>query len=407
MMGKDINKEQLERKRTLYKLQNHLSHVASLLMVFLLLMATATWMGSLFGTKIGVTEKTASMSNALEQPTALQLQQMGLDKEKVELTEVDSASWTVATKEGQPLGTIVTSAPYTPDVKGFAGPTPLYVYLDTKGTIKQIVAQDNAETPDFFKKAFSALVPQWIGTKSKEAASKDVDAVTGATFSSHAIIENVKASMAAYAASKVERETTEPTIGWGRTLAVCFVLLMGILIRSFFRGNKRLRVFQLLLNVVVLGFWCGQFLSLSLLRGWIANGLEGMDYLPTVLVLAVAVILPFFKQKHHYCSWICPLGSLQELAAYMPVPKIHCSPEVYRRMSRVRMWTFAMLMLALWTGIGGIILDYEPFTAFLWQTAAPVVMCLAAVIVVASMFVPNVWCKSLCPMGMLLDISEK
>lgn len=50
---------------------------------------------------------------------------------------------------------------------------------------------------------------------------------------------------------------------------------------------------QLVLNVVVLGFWCGQFLSLSLLRGWIANGFDPIIYLPTLIILATAVLMPF------------------------------------------------------------------------------------------------------------------
>lgn len=175
-----------------------------------------------------------------------------------------------------------------------------------------------------------------------------------------------------------------------------------------FRGHKILRMAQLVLNVVVLGFWCGQFLSLSLLRGWVANGLDPIVYIPTLLMLATAVIMPFFRRKHHYCSWICPLGSLQELASHLPFPKVHCSPKVYKAMSRIRLVCFALLMFVLWTAFGGAeILDYEPFTAFFITTATPAVMGLCAAIVVASCFVPNVWCKCLCPMGQTLELAEK
>lgn len=406
MMHKDMNDKLLGKKRTLQKLKGHLSHALSLLMVFLLLTAAAAWTGNLFGKHLGKNTAHVGIDNTLLKPNASQLKTLGLDEGQVKLEQADSASWMVTAMDGRPLGTIISSAPYAPHIKGFAGPTPLFIYVDSKGTIKQIAAQDNAETPDFFRRAFTTIAPQWVGLKADEAASKEVDAITGATFSSHAIISNVKMAMAGYEASRVEMKEN-PSIGWGRTVAVGFVLLMGCLIRSYFRGNKRLRVFQLLLNVGILGFWCGEFLSLSLLRGWIANGFSPVVYLPSVMILAVAVVFPFFKQKHHYCSWVCPLGSLQELASYVPVPKIHCSPTVYRAMSHIRMWTFAVLMLALWSGFGCFILDYEPFTAFIIQSAPPIVMGLAAVIIVASMFVPNVWCKSLCPMGMLLDLSEK
>lgn len=77
-------------------------------------------------------------------------------------------------------------------------------------------------------------------------------------------------------------------------------------------------------------------------------------------------------------------------------------------MSRIRIVCFGMLMLVLWTALGGIgVLDYEPFTAFLITTATPAVIALCAAIVVASCFVPNVWCKCLCPMGQTLELAEK
>lgn len=401
-----MNNKLLNRNITLQKTQKHLSHVLSLLMVFLFLTATAAWTGNLFGKHLGTNANNANTDKTLLKPSTQQLVALGLNAKDIELTQADSASWNVVGKNGQLLGTIVSSAPYASQVKGFAGPTPIFVYVDEKGTIKQIAAQENAETPDFFQQAFSAIAPQWEGVRTNEVSTKNVDVVTGATFSSRAIISNIKLSMAGYEATK-EAVNEEPTIGWGRTLAVGLVLLSGWLIRLYFRGNKHLRVFQLLLNVGVLGFWCGEFLSLSMLRGWLANGFSPLVSLPTTIILSVAIILPFFKQKHHYCSWVCPLGSIQELASYLPVPKVRCSPSVYRAMSRIRMCAFALLMLSLWTGLAGFILDYEPFTAFLFQTAPPAVMVLASVIIVASMFVPNVWCKSLCPMGMMLDLSEK
>ena len=75
-------------------------------------------------------------------------------------------------------------------------------------------------------------------------------------------------------------------------------------------------------------------------------------------------------------------------------------------MGRIRFGVFALLMLLLWTGMGAAVLDYEPFTAFMVTTASPAVMALAAVFVVASCFVPKLWCRCVCPMGSLLDLSE-
>lgn len=394
------------------KVARYVEGVLSLLVIFLLLMAATLWTGRIFGREIGgekssVEANGGNASSKAVVPTSQQIKQLSLSESNVRLTPRDSASWMVVGGNGESLGVIITTAPYTTDVKGFAGPTPLYIYVSKEGTIKQIIAADNADTPDFFNRAFTSLAPQWRDKSMEQAATLKVDAVSGATFSSNAIIANVQRTLAAQVQSKASSSLLNPMIGWGRTIMVAVVLLLGIIISLKWRGRKWLRLTQLALNVVVLGFWCGQFLSLSLLRGWISNGLDPVAYLPTLLVLIVALMMPFFKHKHHYCSWVCPLGSLQTLAAELPLPKVHCSPKVYRMMSRVRLYVFALLMLLLWTAFGaGCVLDYEPFTAFFVTAAAPTVMILAAAIVIASCFVPNVWCKSLCPMGMALTLAE-
>lgn len=387
----------------------HLEHVVSLLVVFLMLVATALWPGKLFGHDIGSNATPDNNAKTtLVRPDNEQMHTLGLPANNdCELTQRDSASWTVTAHDGTDLGVVVSTAPYARHIKGFAGTTPLYLYINTQGHISQIAAAENAETPYFFKRAFEGTTPQWTGKSVTDASHANVDAISGATYSSKAIIANVQNTLAAR--SRAESATAPiPAIGWTRTIIVALVLLTGILITFKWRGHKWLRMVQLLLNVGILGFWCGQFLSLSLLRGWVANGLEPVASLPTLLVLGVAVIMPFIKRPHHYCSWVCPYGSLQELAGRLPFPKVHCSPKVYKTMSRIRITVFAIIMLLLWTAFWDIqVLNYEPFSAFMVNSAAPIVMVLACVFVVASCFVPNVWCKCLCPMGQLLNLSEK
>ncbi len=382
-------------------------HALSLLVVFFMLSAATLWTGRYFGHTPGQTAgtTTGAAESPLPHPSAAQLEALGLGGAGVTLTPRDTASWRVTAAGGAERGTLVSTAPYSRDVKGFAGPVPVYIFIDRTGKVAAIAAGDNAETPDFLRRALDGLTPQWAGKDAARAATLKVDAVSGATYSSNAVITGVQRALAAYGAAKADSRKA-PAIGWWRTGAVFFVLLTGVAINMLFRGHKWLRVIQLSLNVLVLGFWCGQFLSLSLLRGWISGGLDPLSALPTLLVLAVAVGMPLIKHKRHYCTWVCPLGSAQELAGRLPFPKIHCPAKVYRAMSRVRLGVFCALMLLLWTGVGGFLLDYEPFTAFLTSTALPAVIIMAAVIIVASCFVPNVWCKCLCPMGMALDLAE-
>ena len=382
-----------------------LEHLLSLLVVFLLLCSAAIWSGKLLGHSLA-TSRPEQAAPAFAAPDEAQLRALGLDGAGIRRAPRDSATWTVLDAEGEAMGYVLSSAPFAPAIEGFAGPTPLYIYMDTEGRVVRSAAGENAETPDFFASAWEGTTPKWEGKDAETGAKLKVDAVSGATYSSRAIVRNMQQTLAAYAASQAN-DLREPAIGWGRTAAVAAVLLLGGVAAWRLRGRKWVRLGVLALNVGVLGFWCGQFLSLSLLRGWVANGLDPVVYLPTLLMLAVAVVLPFFGRKRHYCTWVCPYGSAQELAARLPLPKIPCSPAVYRWMQRVRMGVLCLLLLLLWSDLGLFLLDYEPFSAFLVQTAPTAVLVLAGAFLAASLFVPQLWCHACCPMGALLDLSEE
>lgn len=385
-----------------------LGRLLSLLIVFLLIAATAVWTGKLFGREIGATKPAAATSSeSVAPPNAEQMRALQLDNSSVRLAVRDSASWTVSDAEsGAARGIIISSLPYARNVQGFAGTVPVYIYIGESGHISSSTPTDNAETADFLARAANGTLKHWQGLTPEAGADLKVDAVSGATFSSKALVANMQAALKGYNAGTVS-QASEPVIGWPRTLAVAAVFLFGIAVAWRFRGNRLLRIAVLLLNVGVTGFWCGQFLSLSLLRGWIANGFDPIAYLPAVLMLAVALLLPFFGRPRHHCTWVCPYGSLQELAWRIPLPKIRCSAKAFRIMSHVRLGLLSVLLLLLWTGTGAFLLDYEPFSAFLLSAAPPAVTVLAGAFVVASCFVPNLWCKACCPVGALLDMAEK
>ena len=86
---------------------------------------------------------------------------------------------------------IVNTTKLGADVQGYNGPTPLNIYI--KGDkIENIEALPNDETPRFFEMVKTGLLKKWNGMTVKQAASANVDAVTGATYSSNAVKENVR-----------------------------------------------------------------------------------------------------------------------------------------------------------------------------------------------------------------------
>ncbi len=75
------------------------------------------------------------------------------------------------------------------DIYGYGDIVPLKIYILNDKIIK-IEPLDHTETPSFYKRA-SRLFAKWIGLDTATARKLKVDVVTGATYTSNAIIDNV------------------------------------------------------------------------------------------------------------------------------------------------------------------------------------------------------------------------
>lgn len=78
------------------------------------------------------------------------------------------------------------------DIMGFNGPTPLEITV-VKGVVTEIKALPNQETPRFLRHVLeSGLLSRLDGMTVKEARRVRLDAVSGATFTSRAMIQNIQ-----------------------------------------------------------------------------------------------------------------------------------------------------------------------------------------------------------------------
>ena len=112
---------------------------------------------------------------------------------------IDTAYYEVKDAKGVKLGTVLYSSPYSDNVKGFNGPTPLLIALDAEGRIKNVVLLENQETPKFAQHVVEGgLFEAWNGLTVDEALGKKVDAVSGATYTSNGVKKSLKARLEAY-----------------------------------------------------------------------------------------------------------------------------------------------------------------------------------------------------------------
>ena len=96
---------------------------------------------------------------------------------------------------------IVNTTTIAKDVEGYNGPVPLKIYIK-KNKIVKIEVLKNQETPKYLAKVKKALLTAWDGLSVKDAKAKQVDAVTGATFTSEAMIKNVQQGLDYYQKNK-------------------------------------------------------------------------------------------------------------------------------------------------------------------------------------------------------------
>lgn len=318
------------------------------------------------------------------------------------------------TLEVQPDGTfVVNTRVLAKDVQGYGGPVPLKIHIDKDGRLTAIEAEPNAESPSFFDRA-KELFSSWQGKTIDEAMAEDVDAVSGATFSSKAIIRNVQRGLAyakqhglADGGKGAQKESAERTVATGWTLGSIVALIAVLLgaVVPLFTNNRRLHLVQLVVNVVVLGLWTGTFVSYTLFLRLFAGGvsLSAIGTLAApLLMLIVALLYPLAGKSGHYCAHVCPFGSAQELAGKLSRRKLRITPRVLRVLTALRNLLWGVLMALLLTGTCSAWIDYELFTAFIYSSASVWVIVLAVLFLVLSVWVPRPYCRFVCPTGALM-----
>lgn len=318
---------------------------------------------------------------------------------------------------------VVNTKPLAKDVQGYGGPVPLKIHIKD-GRVAAVEAEPNAESPDFFNRA-KELLNHWQNKSVDEALAEEVDAVSGATFSSRAIIANMQRGLA-YAkqhgqwgedgsvgalgtsASPIEGGSVGAHGTSIPSIVALIVVLLGAVVPLFY-NNRRLHLVQLAVNVVVLGLWTGTFVSYTLFLRIFAGGvsLSAIGALAApLLMLIVALIYPLAGRSGHYCANICPFGSAQELAGKLSRRKLRITPRVLKLLSVLRNLLWGVLMALLLTGTCTAWIDYELFTAFLYSSASVWVTVLAALFLVLSVWVPRPYCRFVCPTGALIKSVE-
>ena len=92
---------------------------------------------------------------------------------------------------------VVNTTTLAHDVEGYNGPTPVEVYIK-KNKIVKVVPLKSQEGPKYVAKVKKDMLPKYEQMNVKKGVVPEVDAVTGATFTSKAVQKNIRRAVAYY-----------------------------------------------------------------------------------------------------------------------------------------------------------------------------------------------------------------
>ena len=321
--------------------------------------------------------------------------------------------------DGNKIGTIVNTSPFSDEIYGYNSTTPLTIFLDENDRISEVEICENRETRGYLNKVInSGYLDLWDGLTPKEAANHNVDAVSGCTFTSVAIEQSLQIRM-----QELSKQDSFFSVDW-KLLArqICIIVVTILATICFFNPAKTkiIRYVTLLLSITILGFWTNSLLSLALFYNWMTNGISLVIQLPLLIIALLAILLPLFTKKSFYCQYLCPFGAAQEFvggirlkakgkksSALSPQLSVLSSQSmksiIFNFFAVLRKVILIALLIIVSIGVGLDLSVVEPFPIFNYQSIGFGVAIFAGVILVASVFVKKPWCNYLCPTGTLLE----
>jgi len=330
----------------------------------------------------------------------------------------------VVMRGDRPSAVVVLSRDLAPEAQGSNGHVPVSVTLDLSGRITDVaLLPEHEESPAQYELvAKSDLCKRLIGKTAADPITigQDVDAVTGATYTSAGIVDAVRLTvrratervLPLYAGGAQAPDLPRPAspAGEARTLRFDFwapgilvlIVLAGV---AEWRQWQRLRLPILAVSLGYLGIWRQRFFSVhqvfQMLVGHWPPPLERADwYLVAAAALGSALIY-----GRIYCGYVCPFGAAAEFLGRLTCAPVRPGPGTDRGMRWLKYAIFVVLALAYGATRSGRVLSIEPFAdAFSLGFLRPGADRLLrigwiALLAVASALVFRFFCRYLCPAG--------
>lgn len=303
------------------------------------------------------------------------------------------------------LGFAVKSSPYSDRIVGFMGPTPLLIALGTDGRVLKVEALENSESRSYFDSVInSGLLGKWNGLTPQEAAEKQVDAVSGATYSSRSVIDSMRARMSALGNVEIRNAGYD----WVDILrSAAMIVLVLVTLVAYFKPSMiaRWQLPVLVAAILVLGIWQGRMLSMAQFTTWVFSGIPIAAQWAILLIFLLSVTLPAIFGKAYYCAWLCPMGAAQTLIGRLNRKhKLKLGVKLVQWLALLRPAVLFGGLLVIGIGLSFDFADYEAFAVFHPQSAPIAALVIGILSLLLSVWIPRPWCRFLCPIGEMLEL---
>lgn len=321
-------------------------------------------------------------------------------------------------------GYIFSSEDLAPDVRGFGGKMNLAIYVDAAGKLLGFHIIRSNETPSYLE-----LLGKWRQTLSDRQLFgpqpfAGVDAVTGATLSSKAILSAIESSGRRFAAQILGRSIqpqAKERPSWAAYLpdrrGIYLIAAFAVSLLVTYKGGFRSRLAALILNLVVGGIILNAQYSTEQMVTLLSAHIPAVE-LTGVFLLVVGVPALVIIFGNMYCGYICPFGAAQELLGYI-IPKRFRQPIPTEKMQKARFVKYCVLLVFItvfFLSRNRATLAADPlilifnlrFSVLNFRLESlnwPASMWLIVIIAVAgAILYPRFWCRYVCPAGAFLSL---
>ena len=325
---------------------------------------------------------------------------------RAESIEEDRFALFADNSQSPDLFLIMESAP------GYGGEMVVSLLLDTSGTIRDMQVVKHRETPSFLAKIKKkGLIRSIIGKSYDDPfmIGEDIDVVTGATYTSETIIHCAQEGSKRVARDQLNlkvsaTETPSLEIGVPEISLVALYLLAFFGMYTSTRYKKAIRWVTMVGGLAMLGFWFAVPLTLSRINTFLLGYFtDWHTQLFWYLMIGGFLITIILTGKNIYCTWICPLGGLQECFGLVGPARTRFS----RKFNRTATWiqrgvALLAILLALYFR-NPVKLNYELFGVALSLTGPGYLFIVTGLFLMASIFIKRPYCIYLCPITPISD----